>query len=212
MAKARLTGGIIVNFKILATALALAWSSIGNTAVTIYTDSGEFTDELSDPATEDFGDTTLVTGLAIASTVGNINNGLFNDRPVAGSAETTFTFAGGANGFGGIFNLEPGGRGQGLEFILNLIGGGTETAGRLQNEPPGFFGFTSTNRFNSVTLRGFDTAQGVAETYNLDNAQFGNLAAAVPEPATWAMMIVGFGFIGGSLRSRRTLSATYARG
>lgn len=29
----------------------------------------------------------------------------------------------------------------------------------------------------------------------------GNLAA-VPEPATWAMMIVGFGFIGSSMRSR----------
>ncbi len=27
--------------------------------------------------------------------------------------------------------------------------------------------------------------------------------AAVPEPATWAMMIIGFGMIGGSLRTRR---------
>lgn len=30
------------------------------------------------------------------------------------------------------------------------------------------------------------------------------VAAAVPEPATWAMMIVGFGFAGGALRRRRT--------
>ena len=29
--------------------------------------------------------------------------------------------------------------------------------------------------------------------------------AAVPEPATWAMMIAGFGLVGGSLRSRRNL-------
>jgi hypothetical protein len=27
--------------------------------------------------------------------------------------------------------------------------------------------------------------------------------AAVPEPATWAMMLAGFGLIGGSLRTRR---------
>lgn len=30
------------------------------------------------------------------------------------------------------------------------------------------------------------------------------LAAGVPEPATWAMMIMGFGLIGGAYRSRRT--------
>lgn len=30
--------------------------------------------------------------------------------------------------------------------------------------------------------------------------------AAVPEPATWAMMIIGFGMIGGSLRTRRRLA------
>ena len=29
-------------------------------------------------------------------------------------------------------------------------------------------------------------------------------AAAVPEPGTWAMMMVGFGLVGGALRRRRT--------
>ena len=29
------------------------------------------------------------------------------------------------------------------------------------------------------------------------------LAAAVPEPATWALMLLGFGFVGGAMRSRR---------
>lgn len=35
---------------------------------------------------------------------------------------------------------------------------------------------------------------------------------AVPEPATWAMMIVGFGMVGGVLRRRRnvTTAVTYA--
>jgi F0F1-type ATP synthase membrane subunit a len=28
------------------------------------------------------------------------------------------------------------------------------------------------------------------------------LISAVPEPATWTMMIVGFGFVGGTLRMR----------
>ncbi|NJC35214.1 hypothetical protein GGR88_002728 [Sphingomonas jejuensis] len=44
-------------------------------------------------------------------------------------------------------------------------------------------------------------------------AQFDNIrlsdvaAAAVPEPATWAMMIGGFGLVGGAMRRRRTLVA-----
>jgi hypothetical protein len=33
---------------------------------------------------------------------------------------------------------------------------------------------------------------------------------AVPEPATWAMMVVGFGLLGGSLRRRRFVTATAA--
>jgi hypothetical protein len=31
-----------------------------------------------------------------------------------------------------------------------------------------------------------------------------NVSAAVPEPATWAMLIAGFGLVGGALRRRNT--------
>ena len=34
--------------------------------------------------------------------------------------------------------------------------------------------------------------------------------APVPEPASWAMMIAGFGLVGGALRSRRTPKVSYA--
>jgi hypothetical protein len=34
--------------------------------------------------------------------------------------------------------------------------------------------------------------------------------AAVPEPATWALTIVGFGLAGGSLRRRRRMAVSYA--
>ncbi|MBS0480200.1 MAG: PEP-CTERM sorting domain-containing protein [Proteobacteria bacterium] len=36
----------------------------------------------------------------------------------------------------------------------------------------------------------------------------GNATAAVPEPATWAMMIMGFGLMGYSMRRRRAVLAT----
>ncbi|HWI85758.1 MAG TPA: PEPxxWA-CTERM sorting domain-containing protein [Sphingomonas sp.] len=33
--------------------------------------------------------------------------------------------------------------------------------------------------------------------------------ADVPEPASWAMMLAGFGLIGGALRTRRTATISY---
>lgn len=41
----------------------------------------------------------------------------------------------------------------------------------------------------------------------------GALAGAVPEPATWALMLIGFGFVGGALRSskrKQKLTVSYA--
>jgi len=34
--------------------------------------------------------------------------------------------------------------------------------------------------------------------------------SAVPEPATWALMILGFGLVGAAMRRRRTLTVRYA--
>lgn len=185
--------------KAILTIIALASSGTANAAIVIYTDPATLAGQTS-AVIENFDDTTLATGLSFTSNAGSIGGGLFNDRLVAGQAETTFTFAGGADSFGGIFDLSPGGFGQGIEFVLGLSGGGTETAGRIRTES-GFFGFTSTNRFNSVTLRGYDTVNGSAETYNLNNAQFG-VFSAVPEPGTWAMMLFGIGGVGFAMRRR----------
>ena len=47
------------------------------------------------------------------------------------------------------------------------------------------------------------TSQQIAGIVNFGAGQSG----AVPEPATWAMMVLGFGAVGGALRSRRRTAA-----
>lgn len=46
-----------------------------------------------------------------------------------------------------------------------------------------------------------------APAFEVDNVNF---AAAVPEPATWAMMILGFGLVGAAMRRRSSSTATTA--
>ncbi|MFM9829002.1 MAG: PEPxxWA-CTERM sorting domain-containing protein [Sphingomonas sp.] len=79
------------------------------------------------------------------------------------------------------------------------------------------------NRAQPNILTGFTQTVAVGDTigYVIDkNGTFFNdstgfnfslsLAAAVPEPSTWAIMIVGFGFVGGAMRARTTTKVRFA--
>jgi hypothetical protein len=56
---------------------------------------------------------------------------------------------------------------------------------------------------NSTILQVYNTTEGVTYNAHWDNLTSG----AVPEPATWALMISGFGLAGGMLRRKRALAA-----
>jgi hypothetical protein len=63
-----------------------------------------------------------------------------------------------------------------------------------------FFGFSATGG-DTITSIAFNTnGSGVADLRQL---RLGGLSAAVPEPGTWALMLVGFGAVGVSMRRRR---------
>ncbi len=70
-----------------------------------------------------------------------------------------------------------------------------------------FFGFTSDTAFTTVTFTG-----GPGDGFGVDNVSFGGLAGGIPEPTTWAMLIFGFGAIGGAMRKKRkaNVSVSYA--
>ncbi|MDO6415483.1 PEPxxWA-CTERM sorting domain-containing protein [Sphingomonas sp. BIUV-7] len=63
------------------------------------------------------------------------------------------------------------------------------------------YAFTTDTKLNSF---GFETTANTAFTINT------NAPAAVPEAATWAMMLVGFGAIGGALRRQRAPKVNFA--
>jgi hypothetical protein len=61
-----------------------------------------------------------------------------------------------------------------------------------------FFGVTSATPFSAFTLTGATAQAGASIVF--DNVRFG---AAVPEPATWAMLLSGFALTGAAARRRQ---------
>lgn len=51
---------------------------------------------------------------------------------------------------------------------------------------------------------------GAADLTGFDNLTFGSAVPVIPEPATWAMLIAGFGLVGGAMRRRSRMQAAHA--
>ena len=102
-----------------------------------------------------------------------------------------------------------------LAGVSNDYYGNPNFPGQDGNEPFAFFNFSSTTGFDRI-----DLTQNGGGGFELDNITIGQRAfvpggetppqnaGAVPEPASWAMMIIGFGLTGAVLRgSRRKMAA-----
>lgn len=114
------------------------------------------------------------------------------------------TFASAVTSFGADFASF--GTGQGSS-IVSAAG-----SSLVAQNVPGvqFIGFVSDAPFTIVELLG--TFQTGGDGFGFDNLAF---SSAIPEPATWAMMIFGFGLVGGALRRtngqrRQLVRVTYA--
>lgn len=70
-----------------------------------------------------------------------------------------------------------------------------------------FSTFNLGDAFNNLTAARF-TALGVGETpeFIIDNINVGAaVPSAVPEPSTWAILVLSFGFLGGAMRARKVM-------
>jgi hypothetical protein len=93
-------------------------------------------------------------------------------------------------------------------FAFNGLGNYSNTVS-LQPTAVSFYYFSP----NAFTATGTQGQGSYAFTFSgATNAVFSAAVAPVPEPATWAMMLMGFGMVGYGLRSRRKSSVrvTYA--
>ncbi len=97
--------------------------------------------------------------------------------------------------------------------VFSGLGGTGTQLGSLtiDNPPADVFAFFPT----SVAFSGIGQSvvvTGGANQIGWDDVTLTTITGAVPEPATWAMMVLGFGLVGASLRSRRkqTVRVTYA--
>lgn len=71
-----------------------------------------------------------------------------------------------------------------------------------------YTGSLASPTFKTGTFAMTDFFTGAAYTLNISS-----VGGAVPEPGTWALMILGFGFVGGAMRARRgrqKLSVSYS--
>lgn len=92
---------------------------------------------------------------------------------------------------------------NGFSAVLSVYNGATllgsvNVAANMNDFADQFIGLSSVTAFDRVTI---DYGQAGLYTF-IDDFRLGTVAA-VPETATWGMMIAGFGMMGAALRTRR---------
>jgi len=127
---------------------------------------------------------------------------------VAAGFDTGFSFNYVSLNFSGSVSVYDGLNGTGtLLATLNL----SPNAGSCPGYNAGFCPFSPIGVTFSGIAKSISFA-GVANQIVFDDVTFGSKdpGPKVPEPATWAMMLAGFGAIGGAMRSRRKAAVRLA--
>ena len=179
-------------------------SATSPTALTLITDSNNLVDFSSPNYLEQQG------GSGFATVSGQGNGG-----SEQGFANLLIDPQSPANGFTAInFGLKALGNGNHTyygDIILNLLAGGQVSFENVALQTNGLthFGISSDDNriFSSIYFGNLRTVEdnlaGSAKNFESIRQVSISLASAVPEPATWAMMILGIGMVGGAMRTRR---------
>ena len=193
----------------LASTIALAAASAANAAVTIGAGStisvtgnviaNPTNQDISQATSLDFTNSLYTPSLGVAGPVSSYSGtGSFAGDICLGSCGTIqdiLSLAVGPQSIPNFFLLSGGTGPASISFSLDGISSIVRT--------PGFLDVTATG---TLSATGFDSTPGL---FRFSTQGGGNLVTfsatttAVPEPATWALMLLGFGGIGMAMRRRR---------
>lgn len=204
---------------VAAPALADTTTTVSNTTPIIVVDGGETS-------------STIVSG--VAGSITNLTltlNGLTHTYP----DDLVFGLLNQDSGIGFVFMSGAGGStdvsGVNLTFsdaaasqLPESFNGGPIVSGTYQPSNYGAYEFTSYTNVNSFAGYNGLSANGtwiliVDDVFPADGGSISggwsltfttNATSGVPEPATWAMMIAGFGMIGAAMRRQRNMKVVFA--
>jgi hypothetical protein len=125
---------------------------------------------------------------------------------VLGGGSATFTFGAGVR----AFQFDWGSVDSYNTLTINSSGGSPIVIPGLSfpNAADGNQTAPGTNGLFTVTGNAGETFTSVTFASSQNSFEVDNLAVGVPEPATWGMMILGFGLAGGMMRAKRRVAAT----
>lgn len=206
-----------------AAALSFAMPAIADATITIYTDKASYLAAVGTPGTDSFNDLTTDTdfGKSLTRTAGSYGykvstvdvlygagggSDIWMSTARAQDPLVFDSFTGGVYGIGGFFfdtnDVLDYVRGN-LSFTA-VDASGSVTRTLTNATTSSFLGFVSTTGVTSLTVK--SVGSGKWPTAN-DLVLGGSAAAAVPEPATWAMLLLGMGLVGATMRRRRAVPA-----
>jgi len=143
------------------------------------------------PVTFTGAENLTVTGQRIQAAVGTLNFLLFTlTDPGFAFTNAEFNLNAAANGFTSVFAYDQFGEEFGGNFAVNGAGNN-------------FFNITAANGqfIQSIVI------VSAAALDDVRQIRLGGVIGLIPEPASWAMMILGFGGVGAAMRVRRRYGA-----
>jgi len=140
------------------------------------------------------------SGQAVVSSL----DGLLNGDVTFALTDATFNLA--------TFNLSPLGgnasnKATSVQVTYIPTFGGSPITYTLNTNGNNFYGIYGSDgeQIQSITFGGYlPEGSGIADIRQVRLAGVQPLTGAVPEPSTWAMLLVGFGAVGASLRRRKS--------